>query len=130
MEKREFRITGQVPAQKNSKRVAYNRRTGKPFIMTETRVKEWQYQAWAETCSVQPIQGPVSIQMRFYNKDARKRDIDNMMTSVLDLIKNGKMIEDDDCFVVRRIVGEFMGQSKDDPHVDVTIESVDTHEDL
>lgn len=121
-----FIIEGQVPAQKNSKRISYNRATGKPFIRTEERVKVWQEIARLSLLRVKPIHGTVDIEMSFYNKDKRKRDIDNMVTSVLDALKNRQIIDDDNCFVVRKVTGEFMGVDPTKPCVEVSITHVDT----
>lgn len=125
MDYRHLVISGQVPAQKNSKKVAYNKSTGKPFIMTEARVKEWQSLAKKEVSQIEPLEGAVEIEMVFYNKDARKRDLDNMMTSVLDVLKNTKIIDDDNCLVARRISGEFGGIDKENPRMECTIIRLD-----
>ena len=115
-------IHGQVPAQKNSKQIAYNPKTRKPFIMTNSRVKEWQMSAAVDLLGVSFIPGEVKISMKFWNIDFRKRDIDNMMTSILDLLKNNGVIEDDNCFVVKKISGEFVGVDKKDPRAEIIVE--------
>lgn len=118
-------IHGQVPAQKNGKQIAYNPKTRKPFIMTNSRIKEWQMGAAFDLLGVEYIAGPVKIEMKFWNIDSRKRDVDNMITSVLDLLKNNGVIEDDNCFVLRKVSGEFMEIDKINPRVEVSIQTLD-----
>lgn len=121
MEKIYLRLNGQVPSQKNSKQIAYNQRTHRPFIMTSPRVKAWQKDAMAQLVEVPRIEGPVIIKMVFTNKDKRGRDLDNEQTSVLDVLKNMGIIEDDNCFIVRKIVSEFAGVDYRNAGVDITI---------
>lgn len=118
-------LHGQVPAQKNSKQIAYNPKTKKPFIMTSSRVKDWQMSAAVDLLGIEYVDGPVEIGIKFWNVDARKRDIDNMITSILDLLKNNKIIEDDNCFVIKKISGEFMGIDKNNPRAEIYIQSLD-----
>lgn len=118
-------LQGQVPAQKNNKRVVYNRRTGKPFIISDAKVKNWQAKGFVQLKSVSPVVGAVEIEMVFYNKDKRKRDIDNMLTSVLDLLKNSGIIEDDNCFIVQKLSARFGGVDKINPRAEVSIITLD-----
>lgn len=118
-------IYGQVPAQKNSKQIAYNPRTRKPFIMTNSRVKEWQMSASVDLLKASFVAGPVEINMKFWNIDARKRDVDNMIISILDLLKNNGVIEDDNCFIVRKVSGEFAGVDKANPRAEICVKAFD-----
>ena len=100
-----IRLYGQIPAQKNDKQVVYNKRTGKPFIMSSQKIKEWQLQTKLQLVQqrVELITGPVKIDISIINKDKRKRDLDNQLSSILDLLKNNGVIEDDNYSVVRDI---------------------------
>lgn len=91
-------LTGQVPAQKNSKSIAYNRGTGKPFIMSNQNVKTWQYSADIELLRYrikEPLQGKQELSIMFYVKDNRRRDLDNMLTTIQDALVRGGVLEDD-----------------------------------
>jgi len=94
-------ISGQTPAQKNGKRILKNRRTGNSFIGSSDRVKEWQNLALRELRLQQKRfnKGRIQIDYMFYVVDDAQRDLDNMITSVNDVlqqanalytIKNGK----------------------------------------
>lgn len=91
-------IKGQVPAQKNSKSIAYNRGTGKPFIMSNKNVKDWQEYAQLQLNSMRPrtpLEGRQSISIMFYLKDNRRRDIDNMLTTIQDALVKAGILADD-----------------------------------
>lgn len=125
--KQTFYLKGQVPAQKNTKQVAYNRRTGRPFIMTSKSTKDWQLMAANQlrVLNIKPFEGEVSIECVFFHKDKRKRDIDNELASIMDLLKNNGIIEDDNCFVVREIKLSFGGIDKDNPGAKIAINNLD-----
>lgn len=122
MEQKTFFIEGQVPAQKNAKKSFINRRTGKPFIMTDPKVKAWQEDASKQLIEahITPFKGVVGVSAIFYHKDKRKRDIDNELASIMDLLKNNGIIEDDNCFIVPDIHIVFGGVS-DTPGAKITI---------
>jgi len=94
----EIIILGQTPSQKNAKRMAINRRTGKPFPVTAPQVKEWQKSAHQQLTTQYKgkAEGKVCIGYSFFVKDKRRRDIDNMIASVNDAVVKAGLIEDDD----------------------------------
>ena len=92
-----IKLDGQVPAQKNDKRIAINRRTGKPFPMTSPAVKAWQeLVAWQlKALNLEPFTDRVGITYLFRVKDNRRRDLDNMEASINDAIVKAGIIVDD-----------------------------------
>ena len=89
-------ILGSVPAQKNDKRMAINRKTGKHFPVTSKAVKEWQKSAALQLMQYKgQAEVKVSIFYMFYVPDNRQRDSDNMVCSVNDaLVKSGLLKSD------------------------------------
>ena len=120
-----FTLGGQVPAQKNSKTVAYNRATGKPFIMSNDNVRVWKVATAYDIPAGSVIHGSVEVEITLWNKDARKRDIDNMATSILDLLKNNGVIDDDNCFIVKKLIVIFGGVDREQPRAEINIKSID-----
>ncbi len=91
-------LNGQVPAQKNSKSIAYNRGTGKPFIMSNKNVKDWQYDAAIQLLTLkikQPFEGRTEMSIKFFVKDNRRRDLDNMLTTIQDALVKANILQDD-----------------------------------
>ena len=90
-------ITGQVPAQKNDKKIAINSRTGKRFPITGAKTKEWQQSAHIQltTQDKGQFEGRAGISYMFYVKDNRRRDWDNMVATVNDALTKAGLLADD-----------------------------------
>lgn len=121
-------ILGQTPAQKNSKSIAYNRATKKPFIMSNQNVKGWQNDAAMQLLRYrikEPLQGRQELSIMFYVKDKRRRDLDNMLTTIQDALVKGGILEDDSWQYIRigRIDAEI---DKENPRAEITIKNIDT----
>lgn len=114
-------LEGQVVSQKNDKFAVINKRTGKPFIMSNKNVQAWKTNVAWQLKPIESVEGQVRIDMIFYNKDNRRRDLDNMATSVLDALKNAGTIEDDNCFVVRELCAKFGGVDRNRPRVEIVL---------
>lgn len=124
MSELEFRIPLVIPSQKNSKRIAINKRTGRPFVMSDQRIKDWRNQA-SVFLPNENVKGRVEIEFNFAHKDRRRHDLDNEVSSLLDLFVLNGLIEDDSCFVVNKITANFVGVDKDNYGVEVSIKTVD-----
>lgn len=120
---RKVRIKGQVPAKKNNKQIVY-RQSGTPFLVSNPRVQDWTQKAQACLIGEKMIKGAVKVTMRFTNRDHRKRDLDNMASTVLDAIK-GILIEEDCCEVVQHIELVYGGVDSKECGVEIVIESLD-----
>ena len=80
-------LLGQCPAQKNEKRMAINRRTGRPFPLTSNKVKQWQLDVAKQLLAYKgQADGKVTITYQFYHKDNRRRDTDNCIASCNDAL--------------------------------------------
>lgn len=124
MSELEFRIPLVIPSQKNSKRIAINKRTGRPFVMSDQRIKDWRNQA-SVFLPNENVKGRVEIEFNFTHKDKRRHDLDNEVSSLLDLFVLNGLIEDDSCFIVNKITANFVGVDKDNYGVQVKIKVLD-----
>lgn len=124
----EIKITGQVPAQKNSKNIVYNRATGKPFIMSNANVKSWQNSAAMELLALrikEPLKGRYEMSVMFYVKDNRRRDLDNMLSSIQDVLVKAQILEDDDWKHLR--IGLLdAALDKENPRAILTLKQIDS----
>lgn len=124
MSELEFRIPLVIPSQKNSKRIAINKRTGRPFVMSDQRIKDWRDEA-SVFLPNENVKGRVEIEFNFTHKDKRRHDLDNEVSSLLDLFVLKGLIEDDSCFIVNKITANFVGVDKDNYGVQVKIKALD-----
>lgn len=119
-------VRGNVKAKKNNKRVAYNKKTGKPFIMTDRATDDYlkdavnQLKTQFNGCKVSGY--PIAVQMVFYYPTKHRKDIDNSMTTILDCMKTAGVIEDDDVNHVNELYAFFGGYDKENPRVEILLE--------
>ena len=117
-------IPGQTPALKNMKGISC--RNNKPAMYTKKAVKDWNKSALQELALKYKGQaeGRVQIDYMFYVVDDRRRDIDNMVCSVNDLLQDAGLIKNDDWNSLR--VGSADAQvDKDNPRAELTIRDIE-----
>lgn len=119
-------IHGNVKAKKNNKIVAYNKATGKPFILTAKDTDDYMKEAVRQM--KEQFEGykitnyPILVQMVFFYPSKHRKDIDNSTTTILDCMKTAGVIEDDDVAHVNELYAYFGGYDKDDPRVEILLE--------
>lgn len=98
-------LDGEVPSKKNSR---INTRTGRSF--PSKRYQEWHDVARLQILSQMrnqnvssPVNIPSKVSITFVHGDLVKRDSDNATSSVLDLLKDCKVIADDNWKIVREL---------------------------
>lgn len=98
-----FTVEGETPPKKNSR---INTRSGKSF--PSKRYKAWHdasvlaLRADLASGRLQRIPSECRVKMKcvFFHGDLRSRDSDNQLSSILDLLKDVKIIEDDNWKIV------------------------------
>lgn len=119
-------VKGNVKAKKNNKRVMYNPKTKKPFIMTDkdttTYINDAISQLKTQFVGLKVSEYPISVQMVFYYPTKHRKDIDNSASTILDCMKTAGVIEDDDCQHVNELYCFFGGYDKEDPRVEILLE--------
>lgn len=95
-------ILGKVPSKKNSRVTTRSGRTfpNKTYVEWEkSAIKQIEAQGW-----VRPETYPVRLECYFYMPDMVGRDMDNMLSSVLDVLKDEKKRKDGSMVIVRHSV--------------------------
>ena len=115
---------GEVLSKKNSKQIIYNRRTGRPMLVSNkssllnekalTEAFRWQIDEDVFDC-------PVEVRLKVWLKDRRRRDGDNQYTMVQDALVEAGLLEDDDYKHIPKHSVELMGYDKEDPRIEVEI---------
>ena len=120
-----FLIHGEAPAKKNSRIIT---RSGRNF--PSKRYSDWHKTAFEEVMLLKnrignpfPIKDTCRITLLFTHGDLRRRDSDNGTSSVLDLLTDCGVLEDDKWQIVRelRISNDY---EKGNPHCRVEIETL------
>lgn len=113
-------LDGETPSKKNNR---IGLRSGK-------NIPSEKYRKWLQAKKIElfrqgilcpPIDKPVKISFVFYHKDERTRDTDNQISSILDLLKDAKVIKDDNWQIVKRISAVAILTETKEPSVNVVI---------
>lgn len=115
-----FTIIGETPAKKNSRITLKNGMT-----IPSKRYQDWHKVALSEILQQAeepvPIDYPVKITLIFTHGDLRRRDSDNGCSSILDLLTDAEILEDDNWNIVQEIA-IFNRYEKNLPKCEILIE--------
>ncbi len=125
---------GTVTAKKNSKQIIFNRRTHRPMLISNHRAKkqegdmalEFLLQAKDNRWYIgrDRENRAYHITMKIWNKDRRRRDLDNQATAILDALTNAQVIPDDSVEYVPMLNVEYMGIDRENPRAEVKIKEI------
>lgn len=117
-------LLGKVPPKKNSKRWIV--RGGQKFLIPSEQHATWHKDVCTQLRQQRPqaIVGPVSLLCTFYMGDNRKRDLDGALASILDVLVDNRLIEDDCWQIVQRITVVSAGVDKENPRVDIVVSPI------
>lgn len=103
--------------QRNSRRGRYDTPAYKTF-------KEEAGWAIRQLSRIPNYTKPVKISYTFYFKTKRLVDIDNFVKPCSDVLTRMNVLQDDNYLYVKEYCIKFGGISKDNPHVQVTVEEI------
>lgn len=119
-------VIGNVKAKKNNKQVVYNKKTGKPFIMSDKSTQDYIKGAIKQLndqfAGYKITQYPITVQMVFYYPTKHRKDLDNSSSTILDCMTKAGVIEDDDVTHVNELYCFFGGYDKQNPRVEILLE--------
>lgn len=110
-------IHGRVPSKKNSKIMVCR---GKfPMLLPSVRYKEWHVDASLQLKRHKKIHSD-SLTLTFFFPDNRRSDLTNKAESVMDLLVDNHLIEDDSWEHVKKLTLVFGGVEKKRPGVEIS----------
>lgn len=129
---REFMTTylGQVTSKKNNKVIAINRHTGRPFVRMNDLAKAQEREMVAifkddflmQQMKREWFEGRrIEVVVEIWNKDARKHDLDNQLSTILDALTKAQVLPDDSQLTVAKVTAEYKGIDRDDPRAEITV---------
>jgi Holliday junction resolvase RusA-like endonuclease len=116
-------LGGSIPSKKNNKKIVTNRRTGRPLIISSDRYQQWHTSAMWQLKKYKPVDDyPIRMSIVFFFPDNRRRDLDNGGASVVDVLTDAGVLEDDDWKHIQELHLLFGGISKLDSRCEINIE--------
>ncbi len=113
-------IKGDTVSKKNSKKIIYVR--GRPLIISSEAYKKWHDQALAQLWGKKPVQGQIdAVELILYPSTKRHYDLSNHTESLMDLLVDAEIIQDDNYTVVPELRVKFGGHDKDNPRAEINI---------
>ena len=95
--------------------------------MSNQNVKSWQNSAAVELLQYrikEPLVGKQEISIMFYVKDNRRRDLDNMLTTIQDALVKAEILVDDSWKNLK--IGEIDAElDTKNPRAEIIIKSID-----
>ena len=116
-------LIGRVPSKKNQRCVFV--RNGKIVNIPSKAYREWHSSALEQLVE---YNGPTKmnnvkeITLCFYAPDKRANDLSNKAESIMDLLVDKDILEDDNWFVVPKLSLVFKGIDRDNPRCEILIE--------
>jgi Holliday junction resolvase RusA-like endonuclease len=114
-------LLGKTPSKKNSRNIFV--RGGRIINIPSQVYKDWHDDAMRQIShKIRNAKiAKCEIEMVFYSGDARKWDLDNRSSSVLDTLVNAGVIEDDNYTVVQTLHLGYGGIDRHNPRACITI---------
>lgn len=123
-------IPGKIPSKKNSKRIVC---TGPfPKVLPSKAFQAWNEEALVLIASARnklsaadrnhiPLKHVEQIEIGFFAHDSRRFDLTNKAESVMDLLVEAKIIDDDNIAVVPQLCLHYLGVDRQNPRAIVEI---------
>ncbi|NCB95586.1 MAG: RusA family crossover junction endodeoxyribonuclease [Negativicutes bacterium] len=114
-------LGGRIPSKKNSKQII--RRGNRSMLVSSRAHSIWHTDAmWQlKEQRTRPMEGKIGIEMMFYFPDKRRADLTNKAESIMDLLVDAGIIEDDNANVCPEVLLRFGGVDRERPRVEVSL---------
>lgn len=114
---------------KNTQQIVINKTTGRPFIMQNSKYKEYE-----KNCGYflkklpEPISEPVNVKCVFYRETRIRCDLTNLLEAIDDVLVTYGVLADDNFTVIVGHDGSRVHIDKENPRTEITIETVENQE--
>lgn len=115
-------IYGETPSKKNSKQIIYVR--GKPRIISSKNHASWHTQAIPQLYGIKPVARQIeAIQLIFYPSTKRLFDLTNKAESIMDLLVDAGIIEDDNYTILPKAILQIGTCDKLNPRCEIYVDT-------
>lgn len=114
-------IEGRIPSKKNAKVSIV--RNGRLFIIPNNQFRKWHEKAVFDLKAkgIKLITGIKYIEIVLYAPDKRRSDLTNKVESLMDLLVDVNILEDDNWFIVDDLRLKFGGVDRENPRAEIFI---------
>jgi len=114
-------IKGDIPSKKNSKIMIC--RGKRPLLISNSRFQAWnEEQLWLlKRLGSLQLKEVAGIDITYYPSTKRKSDITNKTESIMDLLVDARILEDDNWFVVPSLLLHFGDVDTENPRAEIII---------
>jgi len=122
-----YTIYGDCASKKNSKRIIYNRSTGKPMIISSKKYDKWEKDAikQMENDKVPKLKLGEKMNAKIIifrkNRLGGSGDLNNFLQGPLDLLVKAGVLKDDNRNIIYSTDGSRMFYDKDNPRVEIEL---------
>lgn len=122
--RREIVLHGRTPSKKNSRRVLLVR--GRILYAPSKDYEQWRHDnlLMLKIQKIQPISDIDHVHIKIYPPTRRAADATNKAESVMDILVDAGIIEDDNWYIVPKVICEFIEVDKSNPRAEVIIEGI------
>lgn len=110
-------INGSTPSKKNSR---INTRSGRSF--PSSKYTAWHKEASSQVVGHKQIPTGSTLTITFIAGDKRKFDLTNKAESIMDMLVDNAILEDDNYSIIPSLVLKYGGYEKDKPRCIITWE--------
>lgn len=114
-------LRGAIPSKKNSKKIVC--RGAYPLVLPSSNYEKWHKLAMWEVKAqrVGRAEAIEKVEIVIFSPDRRRFDLTNKAESIMDLLVDVGILEDDNAFVCPQVILQFGGVDKVNPRAEVSI---------
>jgi Holliday junction resolvase RusA-like endonuclease len=111
---------------KNHQQIAYNKTTGRPFVMPSKQYRQYEQEAlWFIPKAKNDDLKRVNVKATFYMPTKRKCDLTNLLQALNDIMVKAGLLEDDNYTIIASHDGSRVLYDKENPRTEVEIERIE-----
>ena len=116
-------VFGDVPSKKNSRNIFYAK--NRLYNLPSNRYEKWHTTALKSIRGHKLVKDIGQVILTFFPSTRRKSDLSNKTESIMDLLVDAGILEDDNWFICSDIRMVFGGVDKDKPRCEIEIEELE-----